>query len=493
MAFIDLEASEEGGSSDVGESSEEEHCSSIEDFIDDDPLSYEPPQFLERHETMITYHYIGKGKEEVSEEEPYVIAEATPETQADPMQVEEPPPEDGDRDMGPLPNVDPLPDAPLTENNSTVPSFRLAAKSIFITYPQCPFPVDRVVSTYVDYFKDTNPVKELIVGQEKHTDGNYHLHLYVSFSRKINIKSSFFFDILPAPNGEYYHPNFSSVKSKKAVIIYVTKGGEFRSYGINPEAWINAKRSKKSYSFEEAALQIASGTSVHQLAREHPGFVMQHLSKIQAFSTFLRTVPPVTDQMTRLKDYYHNRNPTIPADLAVTLGENRLSILKWVLKNCFCGVPFQRKAPQLMIVSPTNYGKTSLVMELSRMCETYILPMDENFYDGYDDGIDLVLIEEFRATKTIQWMNQFLEGTPMQLRIKGGQYPRRVPKPAIILSNLTLAQVYHNKSQQMPPCPTFIALQTRIHEIILGKDSDGNPETLFSIIDFIKKLLDHEV
>lgn len=102
-------------------------------------------------------------------------------------------------------------------------AFRINAKQFFITYPQCPIPKEGV---YDLFDKSFNP-EELIVAEEKHEDGNKHLHVYVKFEKKLNIKDPRHFDI------DGYHPNIQSVHNKNAVTKYVKKDGNYREKQVS--------------------------------------------------------------------------------------------------------------------------------------------------------------------------------------------------------------------------------------------------------------------
>ena len=50
-------------------------------------------------------------------------------------------------------------------------------------------------------------IEDYIIAKEKHDDGTDHLHVYLSMAKKLNIKSSKFFDI-EDDNGTVYHGNY---------------------------------------------------------------------------------------------------------------------------------------------------------------------------------------------------------------------------------------------------------------------------------------------
>lgn len=72
--------------------------------------------------------------------------------------------------------------------------------------------------------------------------------------------------------------------------------------------------------------------------------------------------------------------------------------------------------------------------------------MHEDWYDDYEDGCyDIAIMDEFKASKTLTWMNQFLQGHPMHLKKKGVPgYLKRDNLPVIILSNYSPENCYNN-------------------------------------------------
>jgi len=71
------------------------------------------------------------------------------------------------------------------------------------------------------------------------------------------------------------------------------------------------------------------------------------------------------------------------------------------------------------------------------------MPVNEDFYDFYsDEGTDLIVLDEFKASKPIQVLNQWLDGQQLTVRVKGGQRMKLKNHPFIILSNYTLEECY---------------------------------------------------
>lgn len=100
-------------------------------------------------------------------------------------------------------------------------AFRINSQQIFLTYPQCPLTPQEVL----DSISKEEELEYYIVAQEQHKDGNKHIHAYLLFKKKLNIKNEKKFDI--KLEGKTYHPNMQGVRSWKNVIKYVTKDGNY--------------------------------------------------------------------------------------------------------------------------------------------------------------------------------------------------------------------------------------------------------------------------
>ena len=127
-------------------------------------------------------------------------------------------------------------------------------------------------------------------------------------------------------------------------------------------------------------------------------------------------------------------------------------ILEWLDLN-IKGEQRALSAKHLYIHGPTGIGKTSLVDKLREYLSVYDVPHSEDFYDYYQDGVyDLAVMDEFKANKQLQWMNLWLQGFQMTLRVKGAQRIKKQNLPTLILSNYSVEESYKNKNQnQLAP------------------------------------------
>jgi len=281
-----------------------------------------------------------------------------------------------------------------------------------------------------------------VVAQEKHQDGELHLHVGIEVKKKLDITNKTDLDCLTGQHG-----NYQAMKNMIKTLEYLTKEDEAPlCHGINIQDVLLASRNHKSGKATLVAQQMMQGKTVKEVAEEHPGFFMMNRKKVEDYATYLET----QSMKAKLKEWQ------VPDVNAMELPEgwypelNR--ILDW-LKDNVRNPNRPPGAKHLYIQGPTEMGKSSLINKLREYLAVYDIPQGEDFYDYYEDDIfDIAILDEFKANKTVQWMNSWLQGFPMTLRKKGCQQYKRQNLPTVILSNYSVEESYHKKTyQQLEP------------------------------------------
>jgi len=106
-------------------------------------------------------------------------------------------------------------------------NFRLSAKSVFLTYPQCPAPKEELLTFLVTLVPQPEYV---MVSHEKHEDGSPHLHALLTFTKKVEKRNA---DVWF--NFGAYHPNIQGCRSTQKCYDYVKKDGDFIEHGNSDE------------------------------------------------------------------------------------------------------------------------------------------------------------------------------------------------------------------------------------------------------------------
>lgn len=339
--------------------------------------------------------------------------------------------------------------------------YRLAGKKIAMTFPQ----YDEDPATMLQKIKDRwteDGIKWCVVAREDHQDGSKHLHIGLWLTRTFQSVRPDCLDFLAGKHG-----NYKMMHDPPGWVEYITKDDDYVFYGITPSVYLRARKKKKSTSFLEVALLIQEGSTTEQVNVLHPGFCLQHLRKCRDYEAFcVMNVPQSLIAWS-------------PLNLEDLTGPC-LEVSIWLNSNLSQPRPFGKK--QLLIIGPTGVGKTSLVEALSSFQRIYSVPMNEDWYCHYSDvKYDLMIFDEYRSQKTIQFMNQFVEGSVCQYKIKGGAAGlKRKNMPAIVLSNYQPSQMYPTVQAQRPEC---IATFERRFQIV----NLNNEQNLYDIIDLLNE------
>lgn len=104
-----------------------------------------------------------------------------------------------------------------------MPGFRISTHGLLLTYAQCPLDKPFVLAHLAALLERYDP--HLRIGQERHEDGNLHLHVCIFLGTKLNRRGADcerFFDI--THDGHTYHPNIQqNLRNRRAALDYVAK------------------------------------------------------------------------------------------------------------------------------------------------------------------------------------------------------------------------------------------------------------------------------
>lgn len=321
---------------------------------------------------------------------------------------------------------------------------RLRGKCFILTFPQCAVEKELALKRITEN-NWQKPIDFAIVSQEKHQSGDLHLHAVVKFQEAIDVRKSDYFDFISQKHG-----NYQASRSVTGSVQYVTKYGNYVTYNINVEEFLCKKDKAKAGTI--AAKMIDDGKSLMEVKESNPGYFLLNKRKIEDYQAWIA------------KKNYKPAQIWQPLSLEIYSNAN-LKIAKWLNKNLFQKRPYGTK--DLFIHGTTMLGKTSLILKLVKYCRIYHIPLTEDFYDLYEDSeFDLAVIDEFKGHKSIQWMNEWCQGSVMYLKRKGvAGYLKKNHLPTIIISNYSLDSCYSKAIAEHSNCLEPLKRRLKIIEL----------------------------
>lgn len=251
--------------------------------------------------------------------------------------------------------------------------FRLQAVHLFLTYPQCPVHRDDLLPLLVAKVAEYGcEVKQYVVANEQHQNGEWHAHAYLGLNEKLRVRGAECFDI--TYNGVTYHGKYESARKPKDVIEYCKKDGQFIA-SLKPE-----KRTLQKI-FAEATEAPTAEEFMSILMRDAPRDMVLGLEKVEYFCSkrYKRNVQPYSGR--GIEDF--NNVPTI--------------LTEWWQQNVMNPQPERPKS--LILYGPTRLGKTEWARALGK--HMYFNGMFN--LDDWDDEAQYAIFDDMDWKYFINW------------------------------------------------------------------------------------------
>ena len=352
--------------------------------------------------------------------------------------------------------------------------FRLSAKKLALTYPQCDKEPQAVIDKAVEVWGAAS-IKWMFVVRELHEDGTPHLHAAVWLGFTPDWRTTDCLDFLTGQHG-----NYQAMKDVTAWVTYLCKGdGPRATLKIDPEKFLESRKKKQSVAFLEVARYLQDEMDVVKAVDKYPGFALQHLRKMETYVQFLEGVETGGRTRKSWEEFTQEEINSLPF-------QGQVAIAEWCNENLGKDKGFgQRK--HLMIHGNTGIGKSTFVQTLAPYFRIYPVPMEETWFDTYrDQHYDIALFEEVdpQNAKPISFMNTWNDGGPMCLRVKGAQRLKRKNLPSIVLTNYSADQLYQREHNQ-----NFVAFNSYLRRYTVVDMSQPGPTgeipDLFALIDIL--------
>lgn len=312
--------------------------------------------------------------------------------------------------------------------------FQLKSKNLFLTFPQCEFPLKDFAQNITTFFSEYT-IEKGICSREEHDDGNHHLHAAICLRRQYRTRDPRCFDQLVSPtkHGDYVG-RFRGGTLK--AFNYVKKDGNYLPLPLTDPPRFDLldmifQMMTKKQKVLSIIDMIEDGKTLDDLDDEDPAYVMRNLKVLQSYYQF-RELKAKRRAFAEAQETKVRVRP-----VAGSFGDWNHQIASWVNSNIRTTRVHRQK--QIWIQAPPGMGKTSFVMMLERefKLSIYFWPKEEAWMDGYSDGAyDLIVLDEYIAQKRITELNSVLSGDPIPLS-RRGTFPivKRDLLPVMILSN----------------------------------------------------------
>lgn len=259
--------------------------------------------------------------------------------------------------------------------------FNFNQKNVLLTYSQCPVSKEEILS----HLQALHEVGSYTISQEKHGDGNFHIHALITFATKLHTRSERYFDL------GVWHPNIKPLKTKRDVVqarAYVIKDGEY----ITNVQEVLGKRAILAKAI------LDEGKITKKLIVQNPEIIFLNYSSISQWLAIVRSerseIPQIETQKKR----------------------------------------------HIWLTGVSNSGKTYWLRNYLSLCSFPQEIPTNNDYGHIDRDVDCLYHDEYKGALTVQQLNKLCDGYT-RLNTKGSSTWISNPT-VVIVSNFTIRDCY---------------------------------------------------
>lgn len=276
-------------------------------------------------------------------------------------------------------------------------------KGWFLTYPQCTLAKEDALAALTDRLHNQGlAIEEYVICEEKHKDGNPHLHAFIKLDKKVRCKGDRF-DL------EFFdykkHGEYQPAKSWRAVIGYVTKESK-----NGPKNYIS------NIDIDSAKNKQSKKIGVAELERDALDLLEEGVINGMQLANFIRN-----QNIYKLLKQKRNADKI---ELSLDVEKKR----------------------HFWFYGPSNSGKTynlkKMIMEDPK--NWFQIPTN-NDWVGYNNEENLYM-DEYKGQLSIQELNRICDGGS-KVNIKGGTTVLHPQCKVYIVSNYNIKECY-NKAEE---------------------------------------------
>ena len=175
--------------------------------------------------------------------------------------------------------------APLIQTDN-----RNQVTRLYLTYPQCQTPKERVMSNLKNLSDSLKKVvKYYVIAEETHESGDPHLHVVLGFEDRMRLSSKTLHNALDKLVQSDHHPegkhgNYQIIRSLPRVLRYVTKDKKYLIHGIQAPNPNQDEKTRKRKEMEEVVQTLWEGTTPSQVMEQYTTFYFAQRKKITEFA-----------------------------------------------------------------------------------------------------------------------------------------------------------------------------------------------------------------
>ena len=321
------------------------------------------------------------------------------------------------------------------QNKEKKNKFRLNCTRLFLTYPKCLLERSEVHKYLEQKLKDN--IKEYLIVQEQHKDGDKHIHVYLELNKRINYKDCHCLDL----NG--YVGHYECCKNKMKAIEYLLKEDKTPLQSLDWKQYLLDSNYHKRTQANLDKLNLIETKGLAQCVRTG--------------EISLLVLPIYNKALTLLNGMeIKDDREDLPTSLETP----------WNFKLIF---DLDNKQCHYWIYSKkSNFGKTTYAQELCKNYKTQIWNTEEKYQPHITRETEIIVFDEYshRTCIFISLLNMLMDGSAY-ITGKGLNAWQLNNKPLVIIfSNFTPLEIY-TKS------PNLANLMSRIKVINLEDYHSG--------------------
>lgn len=267
-------------------------------------------------------------------------------------------------------------------------NFRLNAKNIFCTWPQCILSKEDCMKNIINCSIWKDDIVYAIVCNEDHheTDGK-HLHALIMCNNTKNIKAQERLNALTGKHGDY-----KTARNVKNSVTYIKKDGNYIEHGSCPRKLGEEKVSDKIVKL------VKEGKDLRAIDKEVPAAVLLNAPKIKEYIAM--------HKKWRFEDCLPPKALYVTVD-TMHAGAGWDMVFNWSNLNLpMQGRPIRQT--QLYLWGETALGKTRLITWIEQFFHVYHMPHSLWMEDFNEDVHQVAICDEFNGCYPITFINEVL-------------------------------------------------------------------------------------